>query len=240
VVSAEQVACRGACREVVLGGSYPPCLQAVLVLSFAGFACSHQITLEFRAMTNDSSLRCDGCGQLADATHIARRLRRLEWATRFRPVHIQTLLLSGVCPQRDREFLYSPGLLIDGEARNILQAVQVSTEGKSREAFLTEFQKLGLMLTHVLECPLVDGSARATAEAFQHQLPSAVARIRRSLKPKRVLLISAQLAPFAQSLHHANLGCPVFPEGGGVLLPSANPGESEIQDLRAALAGVHA
>jgi hypothetical protein len=191
-------------------------------------------------MTNVSSLRCDGCGQLADASHIGRRLRRLEWATRFRPVHIQTLLLSGICPQRDREFLYSPGLLIDGEARNILQAVQVSIEGKSREAFLTEFQKLGLMLTHVLECPLVDASAKGAMEAFQNQLPSAVARMRRSLKPKRVFLISPHLAPFAEMLHDANLGCPVLPEGGGVFLPSPNPGESEIHELKSALAGVHA
>jgi hypothetical protein len=191
-------------------------------------------------MTNASSLRCDGCGQLADPTHIARRLRRLEWATRFRPVHIQTLLLSGVCPQRDREFLYSPGLLIDGEARNILQTVQVSTEGKSREAFLTEFQKLGLMLTYVLECPLVDTSVKGTADAVQNQLPSALARIRRSLKPKRVFLISPHLAPFAYALQQGNLGCLVFPEGGGVYLPSTNPAESEIQELRSALAGVHA
>jgi len=200
----------------------------------------HAIALTFLLMINPSSLRCDGCGQLADPTHIARRLRRLEWATRFRPVHIQTLLLSGDCPQRDREFLYSPGLLIDGEARNILQAVQVSTEGKSREAFLTEFQKLGLMLTYVLECPLVDLSAKGAAEAFQNQLPSAVARIRRSLKPKRVFLISPHLAPLAEVLHQGNLGCPVFPEGGGVFLPSGNPAESEIQELRSALAGVHA
>jgi len=190
-------------------------------------------------MTNPSSLRCDGCGQLADSTHIARRLRRLEWATRFRPVHIQTLLLSGVCPQRDREFLYSPGLLIDGEARNILQAVQVSTEGKSREAFLMEFQKLGLMLTYVLECPLIDEAPQRVTAAFQNQLPSAVARIRRSLKPKRVFLISPQLAPFAEVLHDANLGCPVFPDSG-VFLPSTNPAEPEIQELRSALAGVHA
>jgi len=191
-------------------------------------------------MTNTSLLRCDGCGQLADSEHITRRLRRLEWATRYRPVHIQTLLLSGICPQRDREFLYSPGLLIDGEARNILQGVQVSPEGKSREAALTEFQKLGLMLAHVLECPLADASVKGVTAAFENQLPSVIARIRRSLKPKRVFLISGPLAQVADPLHHANLGCPVFPEGGGTFLPSVNPSESEIQELKAALAGVHA
>jgi len=37
-------------------------------------------------------LPCDGCGQPASAEHIARRLQRLEWATRFRPIHIQAPL----------------------------------------------------------------------------------------------------------------------------------------------------
>ena len=105
-------------------------------------------------MSNATPLRCDGCGQFATAEHISRRLQRLEWATRFRPIHIQTLLLGGIPSQRDDEFLYSPQPSIVGEAQTILQAVQISTEGKSKETLLTEFQKQGLMLTHVLECPL--------------------------------------------------------------------------------------
>src|SRR5207249_10650226 len=47
-------------------------------------------------LSNSTDLPCDGCGQAASAEHIARRLRRLEWATRFRPVHIHTLLRGGV------------------------------------------------------------------------------------------------------------------------------------------------
>jgi len=43
-------------------------------------------------------LPCDGCGQPASAEHIARRLQRLEWATRFRPIHIQALLLAAFRP----------------------------------------------------------------------------------------------------------------------------------------------
>ena len=37
-------------------------------------------------MTNLIALRCDGCGQAASPEHMARRLRRLEWTTRYRPV----------------------------------------------------------------------------------------------------------------------------------------------------------
>ena len=187
-------------------------------------------------MTNAILLRCDGCGQVAEPGHIALRLQRLEWATRFRPVHIQTLLLGGVSPERDAEFLYCPESPFDGEARNILQAAQVTVEGKSREAILAEFQKLGLMLTHVLECPLANGlSTDEASAAIQSHLPAAIARIRRSLKPKRVFLISGQLGELAEQLRQANLGCPVLPAGTGVFVQSVSPTEPEWQALRAAL-----
>jgi len=184
-------------------------------------------------MTNAIPLRCDGCGQVAEPAHIARRLQRLEWATRFRPVHIQTLLLGGACPERDAEFLYCPESTIEGEARNILQAAQVTMEGKSREAILTEFQKLGLMLTHVLECPLADGiSADEASAAIRSHLPAAIARLRRSLKPKRVFLISGQLGEFAERLRQADLGCPVLPAPTGTFLQSLSPAEPGWQALR--------
>jgi hypothetical protein len=147
-------------------------------------------------------LPCDGCGQLADPQHIARRLQRLAWATRYRPVHIQALLLGGIAPKLDSNFLYAPHTLFQGEAGTILHAAQIFTEGKSPEIVLAEFQKLGLMLTHILECPLEDGVSAAQArELLEKQLPSTVARIRRSFKPKRLLLISADLQQLADKLH---------------------------------------
>src|SRR5207237_3475151 len=89
----------------------------------------------------------DGCGQRASAEHIARRLRRLEWATRYRPVHIHTLLLGGVAPREDAEFLYAPGGGFDGEAGDLLRATGISTAGKAAEAVHTEFQGAGFFLT---------------------------------------------------------------------------------------------
>ena len=183
-------------------------------------------------------LTCDGCGQLAAPEHIARRLRRLEWATRFRPLHIQTLLLGGISPRGDDEFLYNPDSSIKGEAQVILHALQIPTEGKSRETILVEFQKLGLMLTHVLECPL-DGNATDSREAIEKHLLAAVARIRRSLKPKRVLLLSAHLAHLADQLRRTDLGCPILPDSAGTFLPSPTLREAEVQAFRAALEGVH-
>jgi hypothetical protein len=189
-------------------------------------------------MTDSMLLTCDGCGQLAAPEHMSRRLRRLEWATRFRPLHIQTLLLGGISPRDDDEFLYNPSASIKGEARVVLDAVQISTDGKSREAVLIEFQKLGLMLTHVLECP-VDGNVTGAREAIEKHLLAAVARIRRSLKPKRVLLLSADLEHLADQLRRTDLGCPTLPASAGTFLPSPTPREAEVQAFRVALEGVH-
>jgi hypothetical protein len=189
-------------------------------------------------MTDSMLLTCDGCGQLAAPEHIASRLRRLEWTTRFRPLHIQTLLLGGISPQDDDEFLYNPSTSLKGEACVVLDAVQISTEGKSREAVLTEFQKLGLLLTHVLECP-VDDHATDSREAIEKHLLAAVTRIRRSLKPKRVMLLSADLEHLADQLRRTDLGCPILPASNGTFLPSPTPREAEVQAFRAALEGVH-
>lgn len=187
-------------------------------------------------MIPSALLPCDGCGQLADSAHISRRLERLAWTTRFRPFHIQALLLSAVAPQNNSGFLYSPNESFRSEAAAILQAVQISVAGKSPEAIQIEFQKLGLMLTHVLECPLDDTVSPADAQALlAKQLPVAITRIRRSLKPKRVLLLYPQLLPLVDQFHNSTLGCPILP-ASGVLLPSETASEAELLSFRTALA----
>jgi len=186
-------------------------------------------------------LPCDGCGQLADSQHISSRLQRLEWATRFRPIHIQALLLSGITPRHNDEFLYNPGGRFEGEARDLLNALQITTEGKSPESVLAEFQKLGLMLVHVLECPLSGDTLPFEARPLlENQLSATVIRIRRSLKPKRVLLLSTEIQQVADKLRQTDLGCPVYPAAGGVFLPNATPSEGELQALRAALGAWYA
>ena len=161
-------------------------------------------------MTTLLSLTCDGCGQSASPAHLARRLQRLEWTTRYRPVHIQTLLLGGIAPEADAAFLYFPEGNYRGEAAQVLGAMQVEWRGKVADAVLTEFQKRGLMLTYVLECPL---EARMDAVAAQmlleKQLPAVMARIRRSLKPKRVVVFSAETRAIVGRIANAELGCPV-------------------------------
>ena len=104
-------------------------------------------------MTNSTAITCDGCGQTASAKHIARRLQRLEWATRYRPVHINTLFLGAYSPQRDEDFLYAPTGEFHGEAAGILDAMGIATAGRARQVVHAEFQRAGYFLTHLLECP---------------------------------------------------------------------------------------
>lgn len=173
-------------------------------------------------MAGDTFLRCDGCGQLASPEHIARRLRRLEWATRYRPVHIQALLLGCAAPRDDAEFLYAPGVDFAGEGEALLRAVGIAFAGKSAETVHTEFQSAGFFLTHVLECPVEpDTSATVNANSktdlstlLRKHLPVLASRVRRSLKPKRVTLVTEMPQELVQDILSLDLGCPVVLDDG--------------------------
>ena len=166
--------------------------------------------------SNSARLRCDGCGQASSSEHIARRLRRLEWATRYRPVHICTLLLGGVAPREDAEFLYTPGDEFRGEAADLLRAVGISTAGKLPADIHGEFQAAGFFLTHLLECPVEQhvGSEGDQATLLHEHLPSVASRIRRSLKPRRVTLVTEVPLAVVQDILSMNLGCPVVLDNG--------------------------
>lgn len=188
-------------------------------------------------MPNGFSLRCDGCGQIGSPEHIARRLRRLEWATRYRPVHIQTLLLGGVAPREDAEFLYAPGGDFRGEAELLLRAIGISFAGKAAEVVHGEFQGAGLFLTHVLECPLGNGlkSTSDAANVLREHLPAVASRIRRSLKPKRVMLITEMPQEIVQDILALDLGCDVILSDGKSFALAPSVREGEISRFRALL-----
>ncbi|HEY6944648.1 MAG TPA: hypothetical protein VI431_05875 [Candidatus Acidoferrum sp.] len=195
-------------------------------------------------MTNQQTLKCDGCGQSASAEHIARRLRRLEWATRYRPVHIRALLLGAVAPREDADYLYSAGGEFRGEAAQLLAAVGIPPTGKSAEATHLEFQGAGLFLAYILECPLEHGqdvganSARAT-DLLREHLPSVASRIRRSLKPKSVILVTEIPPRVVQDVLSIDLGCPVLLDGEKpfVLGASLRDRDEEVSRFRAVLDG---
>lgn len=166
-------------------------------------------------MSETIALACDGCGQKASAEHIARRLERLEWATRYRPVHIHTLLLGGMSPVEEREFVYSPRGEFRGETASVFSAAGISLARKHPEAVHAEFQRGGFFLTHILECPFESNSGRADALALvlSQRLSAVATRIRRSLKPKRVVLFSRALEPVSSRILALQLGCAVVLDG---------------------------
>jgi hypothetical protein len=127
-------------------------------------------------------------------------------------LHIQTLLLSAFAPAQTSAFLYSGAADLHGEAALLLVALQIPWEGKPQESFLAEFQKRGLFLTHILECPAepLELSESAAQTLLEQHLPLAIARIRRSLKPKRIALLAPELLPFAGKLTESTLGCPIL------------------------------
>ena len=187
-------------------------------------------------MTNSEILRCDGCGQAASPEHVARRLQRLEWATRYRPIHIGMLVLGAAAPQRDSEFLYASGSRFDGEARLILEAAGITADGKTGADALAEFQRRGFFLAHALECPLdVNASASDKQRLLEEHLPSLMARIRRSLKPKRLVTISRLLDAFLRRLNSDEIRCPmVLDSGQSFALDGERPAEA-VARLREAL-----
>lgn len=167
-------------------------------------------------MATTPPLICDGCGQPASAEHFARRLQRLEWSTRYRPVHMQALLISGVSPMANEEFLYSPEGKYQGEAGQLLDALGIAHHGRLRDAVLTDFQKRGLFLTHALECPMEFGPGDKVelATFLEVRFNDICAKIGRSLKPKRVVILSPAMRSIAHRFATVNLGCPIELDAG--------------------------
>jgi hypothetical protein len=165
-------------------------------------------------------------------------LKRLEWATRYRPVHIHTLFLGAFSPHDEKDFLYAPGGEFHGEAALLLAALGISTAGKAAEAVHTEFQRAGFFLTHILECPLEDDGSLQTA--LKNRLAAVATRIRRSLKPRRVMAVTAELALVLDDILAMDLGCPVLLDNGKPFGLEGRAGENGAARLREALAGTPA
>jgi hypothetical protein len=166
-------------------------------------------------MNSSLSLVCDGCGLPASPEHLTRRLQRLEWSTRFRPVHIQTLFLGAAAPSSDGEFLYSPSGEFAGEAGDVLRALNIFSEGKPAEAIHIEVQRSGAFLTHVLECPVAADSLSKSEmqELMLKRLGPVAARLRRSLRPKRVVPVSREFEMILSEFLKLDLGCPILLDG---------------------------
>ena len=170
---------------------------------------------------------------------MARRLRRLEWTTRYRPVHISALLMGAFAPEDDSEFLYSGNNPFRGGAALVLDAVGVPHANRPPEAVLGDFQRRGFLLTHVLGCPLetaANGAPPILEQLLEKRISAVFSRIRRSLKPKQVVLLSSALAPLANLFAQQDLGCSLVLDNGKPFLLEEHGAGHASGRLREALA----
>jgi hypothetical protein len=162
--------------------------------------------------------------------------------TRYRPVHVGTVLLGAYSPDVDSDFLYAETPEITGEAARVLSAVGISPDGKNKAAVLSEFQRGGFLLGYVLECPL-EPEARneaAISTLLKARMPAFLARLRRSFQPKRAASISSKLDPLFAGLTEKELGCTLVSDGGkSFAFDGADP-EQAIERLRQAHAAARA
>jgi len=180
---------------------------------------------------------CDGCGQIASAEHVARRLKRLEWATRYRPVHIHTLFLGAFSPHDEKDFLYAPGESFKERPRCCWLRWESPPQESSR------------------------GSACgvSTGRLFFDAHPGVPARGRRRsaggveesagrsgdtdstfTQTKRVMAVTAELALVLDDILAMDLGCPVLLDNGKPFRLEGRAGENGAARLREALAGTPA
>ena len=143
---------------------------------------------------------CDGCGAQVDEAHIRRRIERLELATRFRPIHIQVLVLDAAPPPAPEDQFYRAA----GSApRSIESQIFFDEVTKSaglkpgetahEEATLAEFQRRGFFLAYAVECPVE--SPEQLSAAIAKIAPTVLLRVNASYKPKFVAPVSAALQP---------------------------------------------
>lgn len=189
-------------------------------------------------MTNSIDLPCDGCGQISSPAHIAERLLRLEWSTRYRPIHIHTLLMCATSQKEERDFLYSPRCELGGECGRVLEVAGISPTGKTLDTVQAEFQRSGFFLTPILECVVDANSFEDGARLISlldQRLPAMARRIRQSLRPKRVVPISVALGPIVEKIAVLELGCTVVLDGGNPFALDGADAGSATDRLRQAL-----
>jgi hypothetical protein len=179
------------------------------------------------------SIVCDGCGRPASPEHIAERLARLEFATRFRPVHMNVLFVALAPMPRPEDDFYGPPQSGDYFERLMdaldIGAASVETSGESGKARtssekLTEFQRKGCFMAYLSECPIPDDEGSA-AEVISALGLAVVRRIRFNYKPKHVALLESNLEPLVGDLQKSGMGTLLLLDHGH---PLAVPGRGDL------------
>lgn len=164
---------------------------------------------------------CDGCGATVDDAHIRRRIERLELVTRFRPVHVQVLVLEAAPPPRMDDFFYKASsdrssrslparMFFDEMAKCI--GIAPGTE-LTEEATLTEFQRRGFLMAWAVECPLEEHPD--STGALNASSATLLKRFQTSYKPKRIVPIGQRIAELVPFLELSGFGERMVLSDGG-------------------------
>jgi hypothetical protein len=150
---------------------------------------------------------CDGCGAEVDDAHIRRRIARLELATRFRPIHIQVLVLDAAPPSPSEDYFYRTASSAPRSAESQIFFDEVTKcigpnpdKSPTEESALAEFQRRGLYLAYAVECPVE--SPEKLAVAVTRLAPTVLLRLNASYRPKFVAPVSAALQPIVSFLQN--------------------------------------
>jgi hypothetical protein len=184
-------------------------------------------------------LPCDACGLPASAEHIAGRIRRLELATRFRPVHIRVLFVALAPPVRPEDHFYGPAQ--SKEFSNpLLEALEIplpATGAPTEVERLTEFQRRGHYLAYVSECP-VTGTVKPAETTIARLGFNLIRRIQLNYRPKHIVPVGQELFPLIEMLVGTGIG-PALILNQGLPLPSPGTGGTDWNALvRRAVASV--
>lgn len=154
---------------------------------------------------------CDGCGAQVDEAHIRSRIERLEQATRFRPIHIQVLLLAAAPPSQPEDDFYRAATAANRSfaSQTFFDELTKSIgrnpdDTAAEEATLAEFQRAGFYLAYAVECPIQ--SPEQLAAAVIKLAPRVLLRVNTSYKPKFVAPISQELQPLIPLLESNSWG----------------------------------
>jgi hypothetical protein len=170
---------------------------------------------------------CDSCGAPAAPEHIRARLARLELASRYRPIHIGLLLICISPPPAINDDLYAwERQESSAEAREYLEGlfllVGIGTE-KSPSERIAEFQRRGIYLARLVECPLPTGAPLEIISAKAAR--TMLIRVTQSYKPARIALLAPVAPGLAEALRAAGLGEKLIAGGQGIEIPSRSDKE---------------
>lgn len=166
-------------------------------------------------------VKCDSCGAPAAPEHIRARLARLELASRYRPIHIALLLICTAPPAEINDDLYAwERQEASVEAREYLEGLFLSVgigAEKSPSERMAEFQRRGIYLARLVECPLPAGAPLEIISAKAAN--TMLIRITQSYKPARIALLAPVAAGLAEALRAAGFDEKLIAGGKGIEIP---------------------